>query len=227
MSDQTRDRYYSGSDADDTELGNKALEGTGTGAAIGGTLGAIVAGKSLAAQMREHSLPGIKEYFSNFELPAPAEFVNYEIDLNGIDGIPQIKIEYLGEQDVEGNTQISIADEIQRRLDDPAAKIILERIAPLAGTIEFTPDQANLSYAAISLLDSTAQKLQQNPRLQIIIKVGKNEKEPDTIIGERAQVISNYLISKRQIASDRITILTETDSTDGTQLQFKVTEKVQ
>ncbi len=67
----------------------------------------------------------------------------------------------------------------------------------------------------------------QNPHLHIVIKVGKNEKEPDTVIGERTRVISDYLISKRQIASDRITILTETDSTDGTQLQFKVTEKAQ
>ncbi len=117
--------------------------------------------------------------------------------------------------------------QIQTRLDDPAAKIILERTAPLAGIIEFNLDQANLSDAAISLLDRAAQKLQQNPHLQIVIKVGKNEKEPDTVIGERMRVISDYLISKRQIASDRITILTETNSTDGTQLQFKVTEKVQ
>ena len=42
MSDETRDKYYS---SGDTELeGNKALEGTGAGAAIGGTLGAIIGG---------------------------------------------------------------------------------------------------------------------------------------------------------------------------------------
>lgn len=57
MSDQTRDRYYSGSAADDTELGSKALEGTGTGAAIGGTLGAIIAG--IAAIGTSVLLPGI------------------------------------------------------------------------------------------------------------------------------------------------------------------------
>lgn len=57
MSDQTRDRYYSGETADDTELGSKALEGTGTGAAIGGTLGAIVA--AIAAIGTSIVLPGI------------------------------------------------------------------------------------------------------------------------------------------------------------------------
>ena len=42
MSDETRDKYYSDGE---TELeGNKALEGTGAGAAIGGTLGAIIGG---------------------------------------------------------------------------------------------------------------------------------------------------------------------------------------
>lgn len=57
MSDQTRDRYYSSDTADDTELGSKALEGTGTGAAIGGTLGAIIAG--IAAIGTSVLLPGI------------------------------------------------------------------------------------------------------------------------------------------------------------------------
>jgi hypothetical protein len=57
MSDKTRDQYYSGSAADDTELGSKALEGTGTGAAIGGTLGAIIAG--IAAIGTSVLLPGI------------------------------------------------------------------------------------------------------------------------------------------------------------------------
>ncbi|MEJ7862081.1 MAG: YsnF/AvaK domain-containing protein [Pyrinomonadaceae bacterium] len=57
MSDQTRDKYYSGAAADDTELGSKAMEGTGTGAAIGGTLGAIIAG--IAAIGTSVLLPGI------------------------------------------------------------------------------------------------------------------------------------------------------------------------
>jgi uncharacterized protein (TIGR02271 family) len=57
MTDETRDRYYSGSNADDTELGSKALEGSGTGAAIGGTLGAIIAG--IAAIGTAVVLPGI------------------------------------------------------------------------------------------------------------------------------------------------------------------------
>jgi uncharacterized protein YjbJ (UPF0337 family) len=44
MSDQTRDSWFSNSDNDDTGLGSKAMEGAGTGSAIGGTLGAIIAG---------------------------------------------------------------------------------------------------------------------------------------------------------------------------------------
>lgn len=55
MSDQTRDKYYK--DGPDTELGSKALEGTGAGAAIGGTLGAIIAG--IAAIGTNLFLPGL------------------------------------------------------------------------------------------------------------------------------------------------------------------------
>ena len=55
MSDQTRDKYYA--DGPETELGSKALEGTGAGAAIGGTLGAIIAG--IAAIGTNLFLPGL------------------------------------------------------------------------------------------------------------------------------------------------------------------------
>lgn len=57
MSNDTRDMYYSGDTADDTELGSKALEGTGTGAAIGGTVGAVLA--AIAAIGTSIALPGL------------------------------------------------------------------------------------------------------------------------------------------------------------------------
>ncbi len=57
MSDTTRDKYYSGAHAQDTELGSKAAEGTGTGAAIGGTLGAVIA--AIAAIGTSVVLPGL------------------------------------------------------------------------------------------------------------------------------------------------------------------------
>lgn len=54
MSDETRNKYYTGPD---TELGSKALEGTGAGAAIGGTLGAVIGG--IAAIGTNVLLPGL------------------------------------------------------------------------------------------------------------------------------------------------------------------------
>lgn len=55
MSDKTRDTHYA-NDAD-TEIGSKALEGTGVGSAIGGTLGAIIGG--IAAIGTNLVLPGL------------------------------------------------------------------------------------------------------------------------------------------------------------------------
>lgn len=55
MSDATRDKYYK--QHPPTELGNKALEGTGAGAAIGGTLGAIIGG--IAAIGTNVLVPGL------------------------------------------------------------------------------------------------------------------------------------------------------------------------
>ncbi|MGI8542663.1 MAG: hypothetical protein ACR2MD_04210, partial [Aridibacter sp.] len=53
--DETRDSWFA--DADDTELGSKALEGTGVGSAVGGTLGAIIGG--IAAIGSNLILPGV------------------------------------------------------------------------------------------------------------------------------------------------------------------------
>ena len=56
MSDKTRDSWFSDDDGD-TDLGSKALEGAGAGSAIGGTLGAIIAG--IAAIGTNVVLPGL------------------------------------------------------------------------------------------------------------------------------------------------------------------------
>ena len=57
MSDETRQRHFSGNDARQTELGSKAAEGAGIGAGIGGTLGAITA--AVAAVSTSIALPGL------------------------------------------------------------------------------------------------------------------------------------------------------------------------
>ena len=55
MSDQTRDSWFT--DDDNSELGSKAMEGAGTGSAIGGTLGAIIGG--IAAIGTNVLIPGL------------------------------------------------------------------------------------------------------------------------------------------------------------------------
>jgi uncharacterized protein YjbJ (UPF0337 family) len=57
MSDQTRNSWFSDDDGPTSELGSKALEGAGAGSAIGGTLGAIIAG--IAAIGTNVILPGL------------------------------------------------------------------------------------------------------------------------------------------------------------------------
>jgi uncharacterized protein YjbJ (UPF0337 family) len=57
MSDETRKTHFSSDDAAESELGSKALEGAGAGAAIGGTTGAVLA--AIAAIGTSVLLPGI------------------------------------------------------------------------------------------------------------------------------------------------------------------------
>ena len=56
MSDETRKRNFSDEDDENTELGNKALEGAGAGAGIGGTIGAVLAAAAAAGTL---AIPGL------------------------------------------------------------------------------------------------------------------------------------------------------------------------
>ena len=58
MSDDARKRHFGDDDTEHTtELGNKSLEGTGAGSAIGGTLGAIIG--AVAAIGTSVAIPGL------------------------------------------------------------------------------------------------------------------------------------------------------------------------
>lgn len=56
MSDETRKRHFEHSD-DDSDMGNKAMEGAGAGSAIGGTAGAIIG--AIAAIGTSVAIPGL------------------------------------------------------------------------------------------------------------------------------------------------------------------------
>jgi hypothetical protein len=56
MSDETRKKHFENSDHN-TDLGNKALEGAGTGSAIGGTAGAVIG--AIAAIGTAVAIPGL------------------------------------------------------------------------------------------------------------------------------------------------------------------------
>jgi len=56
MSDDTRKKHFSSEKGQDTDLGNKALEGAGAGAGIGGTVGAILAVIGAAGTL---AIPGL------------------------------------------------------------------------------------------------------------------------------------------------------------------------
>ena len=57
MSDETRDKYWGDDNDTDSELGTKALEGTGVGSMVGASLGAIIGG--IAAIGTNVVLPGL------------------------------------------------------------------------------------------------------------------------------------------------------------------------
>ncbi|MBT9463021.1 hypothetical protein [Hydrogenophaga sp.] len=57
MSEETRERHFANDDGRETELGNKASEGAGIGAGIGGVIGAV--GAAIAAVGTSIAIPGL------------------------------------------------------------------------------------------------------------------------------------------------------------------------
>jgi uncharacterized hydrophobic protein (TIGR00271 family) len=172
------------------------------------------------AQLRANFWQGIESSLRGLRLPPAARLLDYHIITSASEPL-RVVVSYLGDREIEADAQALLTDDIRLRVAEPAAAVVFERVPATFGPITFKRNQAILSVAAQGLLNAAGQALQQRPGLRLEVSAGAEQNEQEKIAEERAQAISEYLVSKWQLAAERINI------TSGTATERAITLKLQ
>lgn len=159
------------------------------------------------AQLHADFTQEIESAMSNLRLPPPAEMINYEVTTTRATPL-NLRVIYLSERDINPDAKVLLADQIKTRLDYPSAIVSMKRIPREMGDISFTQNESELTQVDTQKLDGVAKILQQQPSLRLQVTAHKQTNEPEEILRDRSQAITQYLQSKWQIKTDRIVPVT-------------------
>ena len=159
------------------------------------------------AQLHADFTQEIESAMSNLRLPPPAEMVDYEVTSTRAKPL-NIRVVYLSERDINPDAKVLLADDIKARLDYPSATVSMKRIPREMGDISFTRNESELSQVDIQKLDRVAKLLQEQPALRLEVTAHKQINEPEEVLRDRSQAITQYLQSTWQIKTDRIKLST-------------------
>ena len=159
------------------------------------------------AQLHADLTQEIESAMSSLRLPPPAEMVNYEVTTTPTTPL-NVRVIYLSKRDINPDALVLLANEIKTKLDYPSAIVSMKRIPPAMGDVSFTQNESKLTQVDIQKLDSVAKILQQQPALRLEVTVHKQSNEPEEILRDRSQAITQYLRSKWQIKNNRIILVT-------------------
>ncbi len=175
------------------------------------------------AQLQAGFLQGIESALGELRLPPPAQMLDYRVETGTLNPL-QITVSYLSERDIEPDAESLIADQIKASLNYPAAAVSLERIPALVGQIEFKRNKSELTATSSAALDLAGQILQRRTGLRLEINMGDGRGERETIAGERAKTIAEYLASKWGVAYDRMEVKSDETLKNAAALKLSVTQ---
>lgn len=178
------------------------------------------------AEYQTAFLQSTQAALQNFQLPSPAQLLRYEVIISNSAIEPlSLNMVYLSGREMSSDAKNLLIDDIRNRLIFPRANVKFERIPVNQGSITFAPDSAELPSASIQLLARIGRILQLQPNLQIEITADQSNKEPDSVVKKRIELIQNYLNSQWKIAANKISISPEkTESSRKIELKIKLVE---
>jgi hypothetical protein len=118
----------------------------------------------------------------------------------------EVEIYYLGDHEITADAQALIAEDVRIRLTDPAAMVKCTRILDSFDTESVPRNQTTLTAALTGSIDRAGEILQQHPQLQIEVASNQEERERAGVAEARALAVSDYLVTKLQIARERILV---------------------
>ena len=158
------------------------------------------------AQLHADFTQEIESAMSNLRLPPFAKMVSYEVTTTPATPL-NVRVHYLSERDISPDAQALLVDDIKTRLGYPSATVKIERIPQTIEDISFTRNESQLTQVDTQKLDSFAKILQQQPALRLEVTAHKQANEPEEILRNRSQAITQYLQSKWQIKNNRIILV--------------------
>ncbi|WP_315791319.1 DUF389 domain-containing protein [Fischerella sp. JS2] len=179
------------------------------------------------AESQAAFLQSTEAALQNFQLPPPAQLLRYEVIITNNTTEPlSLNMVYLSEREMSTDAKNILIDDIRNRLIFPNANVRFQRIPVDQGTITFASDRTELSSASTQLLSRIARILQLQPNLQIEITADLSNKEPDSIVKKRINVIKNYLNSQWKITANQINISSKKiESSRNIELKMKVAKR--
>lgn len=156
------------------------------------------------SQLQSQFRQSVQAALDGVRFPPATRLVNYRVTASGAEPM-RITLTYLGDHEIATDAQSLIGEDVRARCADPSAIIGFERIPASVDLTRFERNQARLAAANLTLLDHVGQALQSNPALRAEIVAQSEKGEREKIADERASAAIEYLASKWQIGSNRMT----------------------
>ena len=151
-------------------------------------------------------MQGVAAAISGLRLPAPAHLVGYSVLAGSVEPFT-LTLNYLSDRDIDPDARNLIAEDVQARFGDPAAKVIFARIPTTIGQAAFNAFQTELTPAIQNILDAAGETLTRHPGLRLEIAASAEKVENGGVAARRAQKAVEYLMSKWQIAPEKVTVV--------------------
>ncbi len=155
-------------------------------------------------QLQRAFMERVSDALSSVRLPPPARLVDYQVVNRTPAGLDVI-LTYLGERDIEPDGESLIQQDVRARLESDDSIVTFNRLPMALGKISFHGSDTAIDRSSQQMLDDIARHLAEHPRLQleILIGGGPNQKA-DTLSDRRIAALKEYLLSRWQIAGDRV-----------------------
>lgn len=170
------------------------------------------------AELQSSFLSAVESALDSLILPLPAQLMSYQAITSPVTPL-RIQITYFSPRDLDRDGQALLVEGIRSQLNYPTAEVNFNRIVPVAATVTFALNQAQIAANQVQLLDRLGKMVQQNPKLQIEMSSGQAPSEIGSPAQERSVAVRNYLQTKWQIGPDRYITKTETATKPIVQLK--------
>ena len=158
-----------------------------------------------AAELQAGLWQQVDNALSGVKFPLGAELLSKQIITDNSTAL-QVKLTYLAAENLAPEAQLAIVDQLRDNLKNKNAVISLARIPTDIGGINFARNSAEIPFAGMFQLDFVGREMRENQSLLLSVVAQTARKGEQTeIAAERFQAISEYLTSRWQIPSAKIT----------------------